>query len=76
MKTITPFAAYLDEKRGRSSNLEQYLSVVLRRKIHKQYVSRVKNRGSKFPSHWMKHVVVWSRGNLSLEELAEYADKV
>ena len=75
MKNTTPFAAYLDEQYGRGASLERYLSKALDKKIHKQQITRIKQRGSKFPSHWMMHVVKWSKGELKLKDLAEHADK-
>lgn len=73
--TTTPFASYLDAEIGRAAELARYLSDVLGKRVHKQQISRIKHRAHRFPSQWMQHVVKWSKRQLSLDDLAKYADK-
>lgn len=76
MNNTTPFAAYLDAEIGRGSSLVKYLSNALGKKVHKQHLTRVKQRAVRFPSDWMVHVVKWSRNDIKLADLAKYAEKV
>lgn len=58
------FSEWLDAEPGRSADLARHLG------YSPSFISNVKAGRKRMPPHWFKHVVEFSNGSISYEDLA------